>query len=207
MFNHVKSADVPSRIFLRVVFHYRPLNRCCMIEIFMVCVQKKSHGQIIFTQDGLFLVTNQPELIIGYPLAILTPNVMEHKRLVAKIVGERDQNVPQNPEVSNEDLPGQLQDLAKRSVVDPEVVLNEDLKNPKEALNEDLENPKEVLNEDVPGQLIELAKKFSLADPQRLSNEDISGELIGLAKKFSLIKSQETKNEDVPGQLQELAKK
>uniref|UniRef100_A0A7I4EBX6 ATP-dependent (S)-NAD(P)H-hydrate dehydratase n=1 Tax=Physcomitrium patens TaxID=3218 RepID=A0A7I4EBX6_PHYPA len=162
---------------------------------------------LVLDGDGLFLVTNQPELIIGYPLAILTPNVMEHKRLVAKIVGERDQNVPQNPEVSNEDLPGQLQDLAKRSVVDPEVVLNEDLKNPKEALNEDLENPKEVLNEDVPGQLIELAKKFSLADPQRLSNEDISGELIGLAKKFSLIKSQETKNEDVPGQLQELAKK
>ncbi|XP_024381787.1 ATP-dependent (S)-NAD(P)H-hydrate dehydratase isoform X3 [Physcomitrium patens] len=69
---------------------------------------------LVLDGDGLFLVTNQPELIIGYPLAILTPNVMEHKRLVAKIVGERDQNVPQNPEVSNEDLPGQLQDLAKR---------------------------------------------------------------------------------------------
>lgn len=62
-------------------------------------------------QDGLFLVTNQPELIVGYPLAVLTPNVMEHKRLVAKL----NQDAPENPkEISNEDLPGQLQELAKK---------------------------------------------------------------------------------------------
>lgn len=62
-------------------------------------------------QDGLFLVTNNPELVIGYPLAILTPNVMEHKRLVAKI----NQEAPENPkEVSDDDLPGQLQALAKK---------------------------------------------------------------------------------------------
>jgi len=56
-------------------------------------------------------VTNQPELIVGYPLAVLTPNVMEHKRLVAKINNE----LPKNPkEISDEDLPGQLQELAKK---------------------------------------------------------------------------------------------
>ena len=66
-------------------------------------------------QDGLFLITNQPELVIGYPLAILTPNVTEHKRLVAKIVGEKNQEAPVNwREISDEDLAGQLQELAKK---------------------------------------------------------------------------------------------
>lgn len=72
-------------------------------------------NKVLVVQDGLFLVTNQPEIIIGYPLAILTPNVMEHKRLVAKIVGPENKEVPTNPhEISNEDLPGQLQELAKK---------------------------------------------------------------------------------------------
>ena len=68
-------------------------------------------------QDGLFLVTKQPEIVIGYPLAILTPNVMEHKRLVAKMNEEKEEKekAPTNPrEISNEDLPGQLQELAKK---------------------------------------------------------------------------------------------
>ena len=38
-------------------------------------------------KDGLFLITNNPELVCGYPLAILTPNINEHKRLIAKITG------------------------------------------------------------------------------------------------------------------------
>ena len=68
-------------------------------------------------QDGLFLITNQPELVIGYPLAILTPNVTEHKRLVAKIVGEKNQEAPVNwREILDEDLAGQLQELAKKYV-------------------------------------------------------------------------------------------
>lgn len=70
---------------------------------------------LVLDGDGLFLITNQPELIIGYPLAILTPNVMEHKRLVAKIVGEKNKEAPTNPrEIPFEDLPGQLQELAKK---------------------------------------------------------------------------------------------
>jgi ATP-dependent NAD(P)H-hydrate dehydratase len=75
----------------------------------------KAYEQVLVMQDGLFLITNQPELIIGYPLAILTPNVMEHKRLVAKIVGEKNKEAPTNPrEIPFEDLPGQLQELAKK---------------------------------------------------------------------------------------------
>ena len=33
------------------------------------------------------MITNNPELVCGYPLAILTPNINEHKRLIAKITG------------------------------------------------------------------------------------------------------------------------
>ncbi|KAG6539997.1 hypothetical protein Mapa_018698 [Marchantia paleacea] len=43
-------------------------------------------GRDELLMDGLFLITNQPELICGYPLAVLTPNVMEHKRLVGKMM-------------------------------------------------------------------------------------------------------------------------
>ena len=37
-------------------------------------------------QDGLFLVTNNLTLVEGNPLAILTPNVYEYKRLVQKVL-------------------------------------------------------------------------------------------------------------------------
>ncbi|KAG0631108.1 hypothetical protein M758_1G228100 [Ceratodon purpureus] len=90
-------------------------------EILLECVAgiieeaKSKNIPLVIDGDGLFLVTNQPEIIIGYPLAILTPNVMEHKRLVAKIMGQEDEEVPSNPkEISNEDLPGQLQKLAQK---------------------------------------------------------------------------------------------
>lgn len=36
--------------------------------------------------DGLFLITNRLELIRDYSLAVLTPNVMEYKRLVQKVL-------------------------------------------------------------------------------------------------------------------------
>jgi ATP-dependent NAD(P)H-hydrate dehydratase len=51
-------------------------------------------------------VTNRPELVLGYPLAILTPNVNEHKRLVGKLMGEA-KGLP-------EDLPSQLRLLAEK---------------------------------------------------------------------------------------------
>lgn len=65
----------------------------------------------------MFLVTNQPELVMGYPLATLTPNVTEHKRLVAKILGEGNNEAPRNwRDVSDENPAGQLQALAKKYV-------------------------------------------------------------------------------------------
>lgn len=64
-------------------------------------------------QDGLFLVTNDLDLVRGYTLAVLTPNVNEYKRLVKKVL---------DSEVNDEDPPGQLLSLSKRSLFLP--VLN-----------------------------------------------------------------------------------
>ncbi|KAL3648935.1 hypothetical protein CASFOL_005338 [Castilleja foliolosa] len=47
---------------------------------------KKSNVPMVIDGDGLFLVTNRPELVSGYPLAVLTPNVNEYKRLVQKVL-------------------------------------------------------------------------------------------------------------------------
>ncbi|TVU25814.1 hypothetical protein EJB05_28324 [Eragrostis curvula] len=49
--------------------------------------------------DGLFLVTNNPGLVEGNPLAILTPNVYEYKRLVQKVL-----NCDINQEAASEQL-------------------------------------------------------------------------------------------------------
>jgi ATP-dependent NAD(P)H-hydrate dehydratase len=56
-------------------------------------------------QDGLFLVTNHLELVSGYTLAVLTPNVNEYKRLVEKVLSS---------EVNNEDATQQVLSLAKQ---------------------------------------------------------------------------------------------
>ncbi|KAF7150873.1 hypothetical protein RHSIM_Rhsim02G0020900 [Rhododendron simsii] len=60
---------------------------------------------IVIDADGLFLVTNSLDLVSGYPLAILTPNINEYKRLVQSVL---------NCEVNDHDAPGQLLSLAKR---------------------------------------------------------------------------------------------
>lgn len=56
-------------------------------------------------QDGLFLVTNCLDLVRGYPLAVLTPNVNEYRRLVQKVL---------NCEVNDENAHDQLRSLSKR---------------------------------------------------------------------------------------------
>ncbi|KAK6139076.1 hypothetical protein DH2020_027199 [Rehmannia glutinosa] len=45
---------------------------------------RQSNVPMVIDGDGLFLVTNCLELVSGYPLAVLTPNVNEYKRLVQK---------------------------------------------------------------------------------------------------------------------------
>ncbi|KAA8548595.1 hypothetical protein F0562_000279 [Nyssa sinensis] len=66
---------------------------------------RQSNVPIVIDGDGLFLVTNCLDLVSGYPLAILTPNVNEYKRLVQKVL---------NCEVNDQDGHEQLLSLAKR---------------------------------------------------------------------------------------------
>jgi NAD(P)H-hydrate repair Nnr-like enzyme with NAD(P)H-hydrate dehydratase domain len=40
----------------------------------------------VFLQDGLFLVQNNPEIVQNYQKAVLTPNVVEFKRLCDSMV-------------------------------------------------------------------------------------------------------------------------
>ncbi|WJX27111.1 ATP-dependent NAD(P)H-hydrate dehydratase [Trifolium repens] len=66
---------------------------------------RKSNIPIVIDGDGLFLVTNHLELVSGYALAVLTPNVNEYKRLVEKVLSS---------EVNNEDATQQVLSLAKQ---------------------------------------------------------------------------------------------
>ncbi|KAK7097586.1 ATP-dependent (S)-NAD(P)H-hydrate dehydratase-like isoform X2 [Littorina saxatilis] len=52
---------------------------------------------LVIDADGLFLITESPELVVSYTNTVLTPNVVEFQRLFDKMIGER---------------PGQNQDLA-----------------------------------------------------------------------------------------------
>lgn len=75
----------------------------CVSEI--VKLARQSNVPIVIDGDGLFLVTNNLDLVSGYPLAVLTPNVNEFKRLVQKVL---------TCEVDDQDAPELLQSLAKR---------------------------------------------------------------------------------------------
>ncbi|KAK4372460.1 hypothetical protein RND71_007844 [Anisodus tanguticus] len=59
---------------------------------------------MVIDGDGLYLVTNCLDLVSGYPLAVLTPNVNEYKRLVQKVL---------NSEVNDQNGTDQLLALAK----------------------------------------------------------------------------------------------
>ncbi|KAK7264513.1 hypothetical protein RJT34_32122 [Clitoria ternatea] len=65
---------------------------------------RQSNIPIVIDGDGLFLVTNNLDLVSGYALAVLTPNVNEYKRLVHKVLSS---------EVNEVDAPQQLLSLAK----------------------------------------------------------------------------------------------
>ncbi|XP_021889420.1 ATP-dependent (S)-NAD(P)H-hydrate dehydratase [Carica papaya] len=66
---------------------------------------RESNVPVVVDGDGLFLVTNNLDLISGYPFAVLTPNVNEYKRLVQKVL---------NCEVNDQDGCKQLLSLAKQ---------------------------------------------------------------------------------------------
>ncbi|GAB2215787.1 hypothetical protein Drorol1_Dr00020188 [Drosera rotundifolia] len=61
-----------------------PFLMGCVSEI--VRHARQLNIPIVIDGDGLFLVTNNIDLVSGYPLAVLTPNVNEYKRLVCKVL-------------------------------------------------------------------------------------------------------------------------
>lgn len=75
------------------------------IVLALLIILTPPYGTLFNHQDGLFLVTNSLDLVSGYRLAILTPNINEYKRLVQNVL---------NCEVNDQDAPGQLLYLAKR---------------------------------------------------------------------------------------------
>ncbi|KAL4193886.1 hypothetical protein AMTRI_Chr06g179180 [Amborella trichopoda] len=75
----------------------------CVSEIIQHA--RKENIPLVIDGDGLFLVTNNLELVKGYHLTVLTPNVNEYKRLIQKVL---------ECDVSDEDAPQQLQMLSKR---------------------------------------------------------------------------------------------
>ncbi|KAL6293172.1 hypothetical protein ACE6H2_001314 [Prunus campanulata] len=75
----------------------------CVSKI--IKLARQSNVPIVIDGDGLFLVTNSLDLISGYPLALLTPNVNEYKCLVQKVL---------SCEVNDEEAHEQLLSLAKR---------------------------------------------------------------------------------------------
>ncbi|KAI4317763.1 hypothetical protein L6164_025606 [Bauhinia variegata] len=75
----------------------------CVSEIMRYA--KKSNIPMVIDGDGLFLVTNNLDLVSGYALAVLTPNVNEYKRLVQKVLSS---------EVNDPDAPQELLSLAKK---------------------------------------------------------------------------------------------
>jgi ATP-dependent NAD(P)H-hydrate dehydratase len=50
-----------------------------------ITLAKKNNQYIVIDADGLFLVTQEPEIIKGYRRAVLTPNVVEFSRLCEKM--------------------------------------------------------------------------------------------------------------------------
>lgn len=83
----------------------------CVTEIIQHAKQKGI--PLVIDGDGLFLITNNPELVCGYPLAILTPNINEHKRLAAKMTDRDGMGSTKWQDVTTEDLLDQLKGLAK----------------------------------------------------------------------------------------------
>ncbi|KAK9090482.1 hypothetical protein Sjap_023659 [Stephania japonica] len=74
----------------------------CVGEILKLA--RRSNIPVVIDGDGLFLVTNNLDLVSGYALTVLTPNVNEYKRLVQKVL---------DSDVNDQDAPEQLLALAK----------------------------------------------------------------------------------------------
>ncbi|KAJ7532924.1 hypothetical protein O6H91_13G025900 [Diphasiastrum complanatum] len=89
-----------------------PLILDCVAAI--IDSAKRDNIPMVIDGDALFLVTNNPELVCGYPLAILTPNFNEYKRLVARIMGPENDVLSNYHDIPDNNIPSLLKVLANR---------------------------------------------------------------------------------------------
>lgn len=72
----------------------------------VVAAARKANLPLVLDADALLLVQNQPDLVRGYPLAVLTPNVVEFGRLEKAFLGD-------DKEKDNKDAGGKALRLSK----------------------------------------------------------------------------------------------
>ncbi|CAI5516006.1 unnamed protein product [Closterium sp. Naga37s-1] len=76
----------------------------CVADI--MSAARQARIPMVIDVDGLHLVSNQPHLISGYPLAILTPNVNEFSRLSQVVESQRDSTAAAAAVTSGRSDPG-----------------------------------------------------------------------------------------------------
>lgn len=83
-----------------------------IIELISIC--REMRKPLIIDADGLFLVSQKPEIIKDYPGVILTPNAMEFSRLVKAVL---DRSIPPTPLVKVSDVKHVAEALGKNVVI------------------------------------------------------------------------------------------
>lgn len=78
-------------------------------------VAKAQSKYVVLDADGLWLIQNEPDLIKGYKRAVLTPNVVEFKRLCEAMVSHPRRTLPK-PHIN--EFSGKLQSIPKDAPAD-----------------------------------------------------------------------------------------
>ncbi|KAK7467864.1 hypothetical protein BaRGS_00036901 [Batillaria attramentaria] len=71
-----------------------------MSTVSSMITSSKARGiPLVVDADGLFVITESPDLVMNYPTTLLTPNAVEFQRLFEKMVGERPSQVDESQNV------------------------------------------------------------------------------------------------------------
>ncbi|XP_017884293.1 ATP-dependent (S)-NAD(P)H-hydrate dehydratase isoform X1 [Ceratina calcarata] len=83
-----------------------------IVELITICREMKK--PLVIDADGLFLISQKPDVIKEYPGVILTPNAMEFSRLVKGVL---DKNIQPSPVVKNNDVKHLAEALGKNVII------------------------------------------------------------------------------------------
>lgn len=83
-----------------------------VVELISICREMKK--PLVIDADGLFLISQKPDVLKEYPGVILTPNAMEFSRLVKGIL---DKSVQPSPMVKTTDVKHLAEALGKNVVI------------------------------------------------------------------------------------------